>query len=34
MVQKEDCFEISDADAPIKRVRDLEKENGIYEPVE
>jgi branched-chain amino acid transport system substrate-binding protein len=34
MVQKEDCFEISDADAPIKRVRDLEKENGIYKPVE
>jgi branched-chain amino acid transport system substrate-binding protein len=33
MVQKEDCFEISDADAPIKRVRDLEKENGIYKPV-
>ena len=34
MVEKESCFEISDADAPIKRVRDLEKENGIYEPVE
>jgi branched-chain amino acid transport system substrate-binding protein len=34
MVEKEGCFEISDADAPIKRVRDLEKENGIYEPVE
>jgi branched-chain amino acid transport system substrate-binding protein len=34
MVLKEDCFEISDADAPIKRVRDLEKENGIYKPVE
>jgi branched-chain amino acid transport system substrate-binding protein len=34
MVEKEGCFEISDADAPIKRVRDLEKESGIYEPVE
>jgi branched-chain amino acid transport system substrate-binding protein len=34
MVQKEDCFEISDADAPIKRVRDIEKEEGIYQPVE
>jgi branched-chain amino acid transport system substrate-binding protein len=34
MVVKEDCFEISDADAPIKRVRDIEKEEGIYQPVE
>jgi branched-chain amino acid transport system substrate-binding protein len=34
MVLKEDCFEISEADEPIKRVRDLEKENGIYKPVE
>lgn len=34
MVEKEGCFEISDADAPIKRVRDLEKKNGIYKPVE
>jgi branched-chain amino acid transport system substrate-binding protein len=34
MVIKEDCFEISDADAPIKRVRDIEKEEGIYTPVE
>ena len=34
MVEKEDCFEISEADAPIKRVRDIEKEAGIYTPVE
>jgi branched-chain amino acid transport system substrate-binding protein len=34
MVEKEGCFEISDADAPIKRVRDIEKEEGIYTPVE
>jgi branched-chain amino acid transport system substrate-binding protein len=34
MVIKEECFEISDADAPIKRVRDIEKEEGIYTPVE
>jgi branched-chain amino acid transport system substrate-binding protein len=34
MVEKEGCFEISDADAPIKRVRDIEKEEGIYQPVE
>jgi branched-chain amino acid transport system substrate-binding protein len=33
MVIKEDCFEVSDADAPIKRVRDLEKKEGIYQPV-
>jgi branched-chain amino acid transport system substrate-binding protein len=34
MVEKESCFEISDADAPIKRVRDIEKKDGIYKPVE
>jgi hypothetical protein len=34
MVEKESCFEISDADAPIKRVRDIEKKEGIYTPVE
>ena len=34
MVEKESCFEISDADAPIKRVRDIEKKDGIYTPVE
>ena len=34
MVEKEPCFEISDADAPIKRVRDIEKKEGIYTPVD
>jgi hypothetical protein len=34
MVEKEGCFEISDADAPIKRVRDIEKKDGIYTPVQ
>jgi branched-chain amino acid transport system substrate-binding protein len=34
MVEKEGCFEISEADAPIKRVRDIEKEDGIYQAVE
>jgi branched-chain amino acid transport system substrate-binding protein len=33
MVQKEGCFEISEADAPIKRVRDIERKEGIYQPV-
>jgi branched-chain amino acid transport system substrate-binding protein len=33
MVEKESCFEISDADAPIKRVRDLEKSEGLYQEV-
>ena len=33
MVEKESCFEISDADAPIKRVRDIEKDEGIYTEV-
>jgi branched-chain amino acid transport system substrate-binding protein len=34
MVEKEGCFEISDADEPIRRVRELEKQNGNYVPVE
>jgi branched-chain amino acid transport system substrate-binding protein len=33
MVEKEGCFEISDADEPIHRVRELEKKNGNYVPV-
>ena len=34
MVEKEDCFPISDADAPIKRVRDIEKKEASTTPVE